>query len=148
VDRLYTYALTIAVLGAVLEPILHAEPKDGFPLSTYPMFSSRRGVETTLSYAAALGKGKLPRPLPPRFTGSDEVLQARATIQQAVDRGPRGAKELCGAIAARVAADRDAFAYVEMVEIRTDTYNAVAYFEGQTAPLASKLQARCRVVRP
>ena len=147
-DRLYAYALTIVVLGAVLEPILHAAPKDGFPLSTYPMFSARRGVETTLSYAAAQTKGKPQRSLPPRFTGSDEVLQARATIQQAVDRGPRGAKDLCGAIAARVATDDEAFADVEMVEIRTDTYNAVAYFEGQTAPLASKLQARCRVARP
>ena len=147
-DRPYSYALTIVMLGAVLEPILHAAPKDGFPLSTYPMFSARRGVETTLSHAVALSKGKPPRPLAPRFAGSDEVLQAKVTIQSAVDRGPRATKELCGAIAARVAAAGEALADVDTVEIRTDTYHAIAYFEGKTEPIASKLHARCRVVRP
>jgi hypothetical protein len=148
VDRFFPYALTIVLLGAVLEPILHAEPKDGFPFSNYPMFSARRGVETTLSHAVALSKGKPPRPLPPRFTGSDEVLQAKVTIQSAVDRGSRSAKDLCGEMAARVGSAGEAFADVDTVEIRTDTYDVVAYFEGKTAPLASKMHARCRVVRP
>jgi hypothetical protein len=146
--RLTFTVVGVALVGAVVEPILHAEPRDGYPFSTYPMFSSRKvSAETTVSHAVAIEKGAPPRALSPRMLGTEEVLQARANVQHAIDAGPAAAKQLCVEVAARVAADA-ALAGIDAVEIRTDTYDAVAYLEGKTTPSTAKRHARCAVTRP
>jgi hypothetical protein len=145
----YAYALSAILIALVIEPSLHREPRDGFPFSHYPMFSSaRRAAEAKVAHAVAVTGGGERRPVPPRLVGTDEVLQARATIQQAIDRGTASARELCAALAERVAAGADeeslgpAFAEIE---IRTDTYDPIGYFSGDPAPRTSKVHARCRV---
>jgi hypothetical protein len=146
--KLYAYALSAILIALVIEPVLHRQPRDGFPFSHYPMFSSaRRAAEAEVVHAVGVTRGVERRPVPPRLVGTDEVLQARATIQQAIARGPAGARELCAVLAQRVAleaGERGAGA-AEVIEIRTDTYDPVGYFDGDPAPRTSQVHARCRV---
>ena len=74
---------------------------------------------------------------------NDEVVQAFETLRQAVGQGPSATARLCERAAEWSAGRRDAVS----VEIVSDTYNAVRYFEGDRAPLATVVHATCEVRR-
>ena len=66
--------------------------------------------------------------------------------------GAKATRSLCRDIAGRVAG-AGAFADVVSIEIRTDTFDVVAYFDGSESkgpesPLEAKVHATCKVVRP
>lgn len=144
-SRAYAYGVTAALLLLMLAPLLRRPPVDSFPLSTYPMFSwGRHDARTAVERAVGVDSRGGRRPIPPRLVGSEEVLQAKATLAQSIRQGARAARALCRGIASRVAA-QDGYADVVAVEIRTDTFDAVAFFEGQEAPIDSKLHATCKV---
>ncbi|MGK4006456.1 hypothetical protein WMF31_27805 [Sorangium sp. So ce1036] len=143
--RAYAYGVTAAMLLLMLAPLFRRPPVDSFPLSTYPMFSrGRRGASTTVERAVGVDSRGKRRPLPPRLVGSEEVLQAKATLANGIRQGPRATRALCRSIAARVA-EQDGFADLVAVEIRTDTFDAVAFFEGHETPTDAKRHARCKV---
>ncbi|WP_437745382.1 hypothetical protein WME73_10735 [Sorangium sp. So ce302] len=143
--RAYAYGVTAAFLLLMLAPLFRRPPVDSFPLSTYPMFSwGRHDARTAVERAVGVDSRGGRRPIPPRLVGSEEVLQAKATLAQSIRQGARAARALCRGIAARVAA-QDGYADVVAVEIRTDTFDAVAFFEGQEAPIDSRLHATCKV---
>lgn len=145
-ERALAYGLSLLVLGAMLSPLLRHPDDDSFPLSTYPMFSHARPRELTMVHALGIDAAGERAPLPPMISaGNREVLQSMATLQQAVRAGRAAAQ--CDEIAARVLAD-GSLAHVVSVEIATDTFDAVAYFEeGRTAPIARSAHARCEVPR-
>lgn len=153
-DRpLWAWAVLVGSAALVVSPILSSAPKDSFPLSTYPMFSQgRKDATVTVDHAVAIGDGGAEQPVPPRLVGSDEVLQARATIGRAAKRGPAEAKALCAAIADRARAS-GALAGARTIEIRTTKVDAVAWFaavgDGRPPPppLSAKRHASCRVTR-
>src|SRR5688572_14226825 len=89
------YAFLGALALVVVSPALARPPKDGFPLSTYPMFSTNKDPKTSIDQAVAVGSGSGVTVLGPGFVGTDEVLQARATIARAVRGGPPASKALC-----------------------------------------------------
>jgi hypothetical protein len=143
--RAYAYGVTAAFLLLMLAPLFRRPPVDSFPLSTYPMFSwGRHDARTAVERAVGVDSRGGRRPIPPRLVGSEEVLQAKATLAQSIRQGARAARALCRGIASRVAA-QDGYADVVAVEIRTDTFDAVAFFEGQEAPIDAKLHATCKV---
>ena len=146
--RLAPHLFGAALLALVLEPILHAAPRDDFPFSTYPMFSGRLQRTVSLGHVVAVTRGAPDVPVPPRYLGTDEVLQARATIAHASDRGTQPARALCQAVAARVAESGGPLAGADALEVRTDTYDVIAYFEGKREPTASRRHARCRLSGP
>ena len=153
-DRpLWGWAVLVGTVTLVVSPIVAREPKDSFPLSTYPMFShGRKDATVTVDHAVAIGEGGAEEPVPPRLVGSDEVLQARATIGRAAKRGAAEAKALCTAIAGRARAS-GALERARTIEIRTTRIDAVAWFaaagDGQPppAPLSVKRHASCPVSR-
>jgi hypothetical protein len=146
-ERRFAYAASAAIVGLMLYPIFRRPPVDSFPLSTYPMFSfGRRDAITTVERAVGVDARGGRRPIPPRLVGSEEVLQAKATLAQSVRQGPKVARALCGDIAGRVAQE-SAFADLVSVEIRTDTFDAAAFFEGKERPTDSKVHAICKVGR-
>lgn len=153
-DRpLWGWAVTLGSAALVLSPALSRKPKDSFPLSNYPMFAhGRKDATVTVDHAIALGKDGSEQPVPPRLVGSDEVLQARATIGRAARKGAAEARALCAAIAGRVSA-AGALDGAERIEIRTTKLDAVAWFvalgEGAPPPppLSMKRHATCRVAR-
>ena len=135
-------AVSFALVGAVLEPLVRAPDDDGFPLSTFPMFALSRGREVAISYAqGAAADGRL-RTLSPAHLGTGEVMQAYALLQRAVD-DPAERAALCVQIAARVAADAD---YSDVIAIRLvtgvhDTVDTLAH----DAPGTLVTRASCQV---
>ncbi|WP_438009332.1 hypothetical protein WME89_12010 [Sorangium sp. So ce321] len=143
--RAYAYGVTAGLLLLMLAPLFRRPPVDSFPLSTYPMFSwGRHDARTAVERAVGVDSRGGRRPIPPRLVGSEEVLQAKATLAQSIRQGARATRALCRGIAARVA-EQSGQADLVSVEIRTDTFDAVAFFEGQEAPIDSKLHATCKV---
>ena len=116
--------------------------RDSFPLSTFPMFSSRRtSTERVDTAVAVLADGSVRRLSPERIGGTDEVILAGATVSRAVASG--GAAGLCAEIAARVAAGGPSGAV--RVEVVSETFDAVAWYDGRRDPLARTVHADCRV---
>ncbi|WP_437489021.1 hypothetical protein WME75_09910 [Sorangium sp. So ce1014] len=143
--KVYAYGVTAGLVLLMLAPLFRRPPADSFPLSTYPMFSwGRHDARTAVERAIGVDSRGERRPIPPRLVGSEEVLQAKATLAQSIRQGARAARALCRGIAARVA-EQDRYADVVKIEIRTDTFDAVAFFDGQEAPVDSKLHATCKV---
>lgn len=143
--RLWAATFSMGLLLAVLWPILRDPPRDGFPLSNYPMFShGRRSAEADVPHVVGWSREGRHRPVPPALLGTKEVMQAHQTVRVAIRRGH--AAELCRRTAERVRADPE-HADLERLEVRTDTYDAIAYFTGDTKPRAARIHARCPVER-
>jgi hypothetical protein len=144
-------ALTsLALCGAVLAPAVRAPDDDDFPLSTYPMFAAPRPRELTMASARGVTRDGQPRTLSPGALGTDEVMQAFATLQRAAAAGPDERAALCAAIAARVARDA-ALGDAVAVEIVVGSYDAVAAMAQPAAAAGlaggEASLARCDVVR-
>ncbi|MCX4241820.1 hypothetical protein [Paraliomyxa miuraensis] len=141
--RLWALSWSVGLLLAVLWPILRDPPRDGFPLSNYPMFSrDRRSAEAEIPHVVGWSREGRHRPVPPELLGTAEVMQAHQTVHVAIRRGRASA--LCQSTAEHVRRD-PAHADLEHLEVRTDTYDALTYFSGDTKPRATRIHARCSV---
>lgn len=144
------YVATALLALVIVSPVLAKTPKDSFPLSTFPMFAEgRKDANVTVDHAVAIDGEGNETPIPPPLIGSDEVLQARATIGRAIKRGSAAAKDLCVAIGERLVKSSD-FAGTKSIELRTTRLDAVGYFSAEDeasrpAPLSVKRHARCAV---
>jgi hypothetical protein len=142
-ERVHAVVLGTAMLGAVLWPLARDPPRDGFPLSNYPMFSAhKKGTSARISHVVAVSREGRHRPVTPDLVGTDEVMQAHQTIKIAVKRGE--SKALCERVAERVG-DDPASGDIASLEVRTDVYDVFAYFEGERTPLQTQVHARCPV---
>jgi len=132
----------LGVALAVASPALRSQPADGFPLSTYPMFSSDRGSRVSVGTAVAFDAAGAIHRLDPRAVGGgDEVMLAASTVRIAIEGGTASADRLCREIADRLAGD----AVARRVEVRTEVHDALAWFEGDRDPLDVVAHARCAV---
>jgi hypothetical protein len=142
-QRILIAAISVGLLLAVLWPILRNPPQDGFPLSNYPMFSAdRRSADAEIGHVVGFSREGRHRPVSPELLGTEEIMQAHQTVRVAIRRGY--ADDLCRRAAERVRAD-PAYADLERLEVRTDRYDALAYFAGDTKPRTTQLHARCPV---
>jgi hypothetical protein len=144
-NRRVATLVSVGLVAATLAPAVRAPDEDGFPLSTFPMFAAPRPTEVVMSYAQGVTGGGRLRALSPDQLGTGEVMQAFAMIQRAVDAGSGACNALCGAIAARVAADAE---YRDVVAIRivTGTHDAVDYL-ARRAIGRERTRASCDVRR-
>jgi hypothetical protein len=135
--RWVAYGITLVAVAAVALPGF--TDRDSFPLSNYPMFSSDRGRVAAFDTAVGIAPdGEVERLSPRRISGSYEVIHAASTVSKAIRAGD--APRLCREIAARAVGD--GLAHVEVV---TETYDTVRWFEGDEVPVARTLHARCEV---
>ncbi len=139
-DRARAYLLSIAFAAAIALPVLGSPQSDSFPLSTYPMFSGRQSPEADIPHAVAITNAGARRLLPPDAVLNDEVIQAFETLRQAIADGPESTQALCERIAARAGRPGDS-----SVQIVTDRYHAIRYFDGNEEPLRSTVHASCEV---
>lgn len=99
---------SVAVATAVALPgmrwLIEAyEPSDGFPISTYPMFTGDPGRIVELPTVVAVASdGAVERLSPQTIAGTDQVIQASVTVRTAVAAGSDAARELCNEVADRV----------------------------------------------
>lgn len=143
--RWFGLVITLVTLGAVGWPLTrHPAWGDSFPLSTYPMFATRRpGAKLYLEYMVATGPGGARRHVPPRLIANAEVMQAIVTVQQSVRRGESMA--LCRRVAPRVARD-PRFAAMDTLTVVSGSHAAVAYLvDGKRG--TERVLAKCPIVR-
>jgi hypothetical protein len=146
VERLYAYALSLVMLGAVLSPSLRDPNDDGFPLSTYPMFSRNRGRTSSVTAALAVDARGAEVALPPSLLGTSETMQAFRILSKGVHAGPRSARRLCRTLAERVASDAG-FSSATTVVLVTQEFDSIAYLSGKRTALSRTENARCNVPR-
>jgi hypothetical protein len=126
--------ITIAAVVAVALPGLTDD--DSFPLSNYPMFSYDRGRVTSFDTAVGITEqGEVERLSPRVIAGGYEVIHAAETVSKAILSGD--ADELCEEIAERASGDYD------RIEVVTETYDTVRWFDGDHTPIARELHASC-----
>jgi hypothetical protein len=147
--RIAVYAGLGLVLIAMLGPPLREPPRDSYPLSTYPMFSSDRGRISVVATAVGVeADGSVRRLSPHLIGGSDEVMLSVQTANNAVRAGAERSMELCRQVADRLTAGSGHEDVVEVV-VRVEEHDAVAYFaDRQRTPLAVQEHATCPAAAP
>ncbi len=147
-DRARALAVVVSVVlvGATLSPLRRDPYDDGFPLSTYPMFASKRPTVQTFHYALGVTADGKRRTLAPAVVGgTGEILQALRVISAATNAGRPALRELCTAIAARVAGDSE-FADIVAIRLVTGTHDAVQYLAHDVVGTEYE-RVRCEVSR-
>jgi hypothetical protein len=143
--RVAAVVVSVAMIALTLEPLVRDPYDDGFPLSTYPMFATKRQTVQTFHYALGVTREGKRRTLSPELIGSGEVLQALRVIEHAVGGGKPAMRALCETIATRVAADDD-FTDVAAIRLVKGTHDAVTYLAEDKIGIESEL-IRCEVKR-
>lgn len=87
-------AVTLALAG--LWPLL-VPGRDNFPISSYPMFTSRREAVhlSSMAYVTANEALLQGTPVPPAWISGQEVMLALSTIAKAKAQGPQAMNRLC-----------------------------------------------------
>jgi hypothetical protein len=129
--RVLPAALSIAFVVVTLSPLKRDPIRDDFPLSTFPMFAFERPTLLSMSYALGVTRSGERRYLSPGVVGTAEVLQARATIETAVNGGKKPLAALCAKIAQRVSTF-SAFDDVVTIRIVTGTHESVEFLVRDT----------------
>lgn len=120
----------VVVIGVV--PL--ALDRDSYPLSTYPMFSSRRTSSERVDTAVRVVDGVTRRLTPIDIAGTDEVIIAAVVVSNSIRRGE--ADRLCAEISGR-------FDGVGRIEIVTERYDALRWYEGDRVPISREVHAVC-----
>ncbi len=141
--RLLAYGVLIAAVVVIgIVPLLL--DRDSFPLSTYPMFSTRRSTAETVDTAVAVdGSGRIERLGPERIAGTDEIILATATVGGAIATGTTA--QLCEEIAGRVASVGPESAVT--VEVVTERFDAIGWYDGDRRPIDRTVHSECPVPR-
>jgi hypothetical protein len=128
--------LAVVVVGAV--PFVL--DRDSFPLSTFPMFAADIDRSQSVDTAVAVGAdGAVIRLTPAEIGGTTVVNQAASVVTTAIVGGR--AAELCATIAGRLAGQSGPVT----VEVATERYDAVRWFDGDRTPVGRVVHARCPV---
>jgi hypothetical protein len=130
------WLVTAAVALVVLAPAAWPSADDGFPISTYPMFTAERGGVITIDTAVFVSGGHLERLSPEVIGGTDEIVLAAVTVTNAIHDGPTELDRLCAEIAGRVHRSG-------AVEIVTETHDTIALLRHDAPPLDVLVHRRC-----
>lgn len=130
------WLVTAAVACVVTAPAVWPHAADGFPISTYPMFTAERGRVISLDTVVLAHEGRRTRLSPDSIGGTDEVVLAAATVSRAIAAGPAALSALCAEIAGRV--DRPG-----TIEVVTERHDAIALLRDGAEPLTIRVHRRC-----
>jgi hypothetical protein len=143
-QRTAVRVVALAVVGAVAWPGIASvagwDRSDGFPISTYPMFTRDRGRVVEVPTAVAVDADGDAVRLPPSVIAStDQVLVAAAAVRRAVTEGPAAARSFCEEVAGRARGRGDA------VAIAVERHDAIAWSAGAREPLERRVVAQCPI---
>jgi hypothetical protein len=134
--------ITAGVVGALVAPVVL--DRDGFPLSTYPMYSRSRGDAVTFATAQALDASGTATALTLAVIGdSDDPLIVAGELRDAIRDGR--AQQRCLEIALRAAAWDDLPPDTATIEVVTERHDVVAQVEGASSLLDRTVHASCAV---
>jgi hypothetical protein len=139
VRRRVTTALLVAVvaLPGLRLLVQGDDAPDGFPLSTYPMFTHDRGRTVEVPSVVVVDGDDVHRLSPEVIADTDQVIEANVVVQQAIAGGSGTAAELCRDVAART----DDAGEVQVVVERYDSHRWAA---GDDDPIERRVVASCR----
>jgi hypothetical protein len=142
VDRRARILVTAGVAAALVAPVVLDQ--DGFPLSTYPMYSSARGAEVTLATAQAVDADGATSTLSLGVIGdSDDPLVVAGELREAIRDGR--ATDRCRDIAERAARWSGLPVGTTAIEVATERHDVVVQVEGGDSLVARTVHARCEV---
>jgi hypothetical protein len=141
VERRRALVVAAALVAAVAVPGVRLlgspDAPDGFPLSTYPMFTRDPGrVVEVPTVVAVSPDGGVDRLSPETIARTDQVIQAGVTVGQAVRGGPSAARALCEDVAGRVGG-------AAAVAVVVERHDAVAWAAGDREPLDRRTVVEC-----
>lgn len=140
-ERWRAVVVSAAIVVAVALPGLHwvvdDGPSDGFPVSTYPMFTRDPGRIVEVPTVVALrSDGAVERLSPQAIAGTDQVIQASVTVRAAVAVGHGATRSLCEEVASRVGGDASLAVVVER-------HDAIAWASDASEPIDRRTVLRC-----
>lgn len=130
------WVVTACVAAAVLAPAILPGGADGFPISTYPMFTTDRGRVVALDTVVLVDGDGRHRLSPTVIGGTDEIVLAAVVVGDAIAGGLATLDRLCQEVAARV--DRTG-----TVEIVTERHDTVALLQDDEPPVGVEVHHRC-----
>jgi hypothetical protein len=135
--------ITAGVVGALIAPVVL--DRDGFPLSTYPMYSRARGDEVTFATAQAVDASGIAATLTLAVVGdSDDPLIVAGELRDAIRDGR--AQDRCVEIALRAAEWDGLPPGTATIDVVTERHDVVARAEGASSLLDRTVHASCPVV--
>lgn len=142
--RIRRMVLCAIVLGGVLVPgvrlvVEGRDAPDGFPLSTYPMFTRDRGRVVDVPAVVVNDGIRIVRLSPRIIADTDQVIEAHNVVARAIATGAEASLELCRRVAAG-RLDRPDGAAIEVV---VEHYDSVAWSAGQDEPTSRRVVASC-----
>lgn len=146
-NRWFPWLALVVVVLAMVQPALLDPPSDGFPFSTYPMFSSDRGEVTTIATAVGrTAEAELVRLSPMALAGTDEPILAVKTARVAVSSGE--SEPWCREVAQRVARGspvQGPSSDIITIEVVTETHDTAATMVHNADALDVTVHAACAV---
>jgi hypothetical protein len=125
----------VVLLAAMAWPAFNPDEADSLPFSNYPMFARQRSAVSRIDTAIRVDADGTRRALNAyQVGGTDQPVQAFRTVQQAI-RTAR-TPELCSEIARR-------FASGVTIEVVSEEYDAIAWFDGDREPISREVHASC-----
>lgn len=145
-SRLRAYGLSAALLAVIAWPATWDYGEDSFPLSPYPMFAKPRAEVARVYTVLGVDALGTRHPLSPALIGdSTWVNLAAHRVQNAIVAGDDATRALCRDVAERVA--NEGASELLTLEVVSESFHTVAYFQGQTRPHRRRVHAACEVPR-
>jgi hypothetical protein len=132
------WLVTLAVGAVVVAPAVWPHASDGFPLSTYPMFTSERGRVVAIDTVVLVDGERTERLSPELIAGTDEPVLASATVTRAIVGGLSSLDLLCHEVADRLDDDRHG-----EVQVVTETYDTIELLRHDAPPQQTIVHGRC-----
>ena len=143
---LFSVFLVLLVFSPIIENF-RAKATDGFPLSHFPMFTSKRDATENVTHLVGLDADGNRHVIPHRFAGTGGMNQVRKQIRKSA-RDKEDAPKLCQTVAENVAERRgERYAKIVKVVVVSGDYNLNDYFAGAKNPVEEKVRVDCEVRR-
>lgn len=141
---------SVAVCAAILLPIGQnwaEDPRDGFPLSYYPMFTDERNGTTKLYHLVAIDEAGVRHPVPYRTIGTGGFNQVRRQTRRLMRDD--GAEALCREVAERIT-EENRPATDDWIEVRAVVahYDFDRFFAGDLNPREEEVWGSCPIGGP
>jgi len=141
--------LSVAMIGAVLWPIQQNwrdKPRDNFPLSYYPMFSSRRQATETFYYLVGRDGQGARHYIRYKLIGSGGGNQGRRQLRRIISEGR--APELARTVARRLALQKEPpWSELVAVDVCRGRFVVDDFFHGRKEPVREEVEGSCAVER-
>jgi len=138
--------VSVALTLLVLRPAFLDPHEDGFPFSTFPMFSRPKpDPGLVLTQVLAVFPDGSRKPLPPKLaSGNEEVIQTLRMIRDQAYGDRERATAFCKDVVTRVReSSREPWTDAVAIEVARSHFDTVAYFETGPEPVTRKVLVRC-----